>query len=280
MQFSELKAEVLARMGVPTGGDGLANTSRAGAWVNTALRKLTNERDWWWNLYTLTGLVINNGLAALPTDFVHAVGLSVSGFPIEQISQADYLAQAVTEMPAPFGYVIAGAELRLAPAPTGIINDTSFVYYRTDIPLSADGDTPRMPALHHDALVAYATYHGYLDKQDGKTATPHLLDYQSWLKSMQADVAPGKKHHIRQVGRRDQFVAGAGGFTFVTAPGPYAGGIIVCTSTTHPVGVEGQVIYETDTDLLKVYDSTEVDFVVPKQFREESVWAIMTALPF
>lgn len=281
MQFSELTAETLARMAVPTGGDGLSTSARAGAWVNTALRKLTNERDWWWNLTTLTGLVINNGVAALPTDFVHALGLSVSGFPIDQISQSEYLAQAVTaDLPAPFGFVINGSQIMLAPAPSEIINDTSFIYYRTDIALSAAGDTPRMPALHHDALISYAVYHGYLDKQDNKKAAPHLLEYQSWVKSMQADVSPTKKHHIRRVGRREQFTAGTGGFTFLTAPGPYAGGIIVCTTTTHPVGVEGQVIYETDTDRLLVYDSVEVDFVVPKQFREESVWSIMTALPF
>jgi hypothetical protein len=274
VNFGQLKARVLADMGVPSSGDGLATLTRAGEWVNTALRKITVDRDWYWNLAEQTGIVFNNGEAALPTRFMKAFALSVQGYPVTQISKTDYVAQAVTELPNPFGWLVVDNAVKLAPAPSGIVNDTLFLYYCSEPALTADVDVPRMPDAYHDALVDYAVSVGYRAKQDAARSGLAMASYQGWAKSMGDDTTPTKKAHIRRTRDQPVLTLGASGFTFLTAPGPYAGGLILCTSTTRPVSADGQWIFETDTRRFFEYDAAAVVWRVPWQVEWKTVYAM------
>lgn len=248
----DLRTRVKTRLAIPTSGDGIGTNANVDDWVNTALRAITNERDWWWNLTELATFVINNGVADLPADCVHVYGLMISGYPIQQVSKADYLAQNVAELPGPFGYAIIGTKLKLVPAPSAIFSGGQAVllYYRAETTLVANGDVPNLPDAHCDALVDYAAYVGALARQDDKRATSNMASYQAWLRRMAEDTEPkhGRKR-VRQIEDSGIITAAVlGNFTLATPT--FAGGLIVCTSLTHPTAVIGQVILETDTGLL------------------------------
>lgn len=274
MQLSDLIVEVKDRLGVPAAGDPMATDARITRAINAALRKVTMDHTWFWNLYKQVGFTFNNGSGALPADFVSFFGLSVQGYPIEQISKTDFLGQAVVATPDPFGVTILASTIELAPAPGGIINDTILLYYRSEPSLVAAADTPRLPAAHHDMLADYATGQMYLMRQDAARAAPWLASYAAWVKSMADETTPTKKHRIRDARNTAPLTMGASGFTFLSAPGPYAGGLILCTSLTRPTGVDGQWIFETDTRKVLEYDAAAVQWRVPWQIEWPDVYAM------
>ena len=52
--------------------------------------------------------------------------------------------------------------------------------------------------------------------------------------------------------------------------------VVTCTSLTRPTGVEGRVIYETDTDELRVYDGSSWIGLVPVGANLTSGWTAAT----
>jgi hypothetical protein len=89
------------------------------------------------------------------------------------------------------------------------------------------------------------------------------LEYQAWLKRMVDDQSPVKGPRRVRIGR-DRAPATFPSSTLPAQPSITTGGVIVCTSSTRPSGVDGQLIFETDTDRLLEYDATLAAWVPPR----------------
>lgn len=270
MQASELRTRVMTRMSVPSSGDGIATPTNILDWLNMALRVVAEERDWPWLLVELFPFVITDGVGTLPTNAGRVFGMSIGGYPIQAISKSEYLAQNIIDLPSPYGFVILGDSLKLVPLISGALEAT-LIYYRTEVTLAADADEPLLPAAQCDALIDYAAYLGYLAKQDTTRAAPALASYQAWVKRMQADESPlHKRKRIRQI-EDGGTLSGPFSSQPISVTPSFAAGLIVCTSSTHPTGVDGQVIFETDTRNFLVYDSSVSEWVAPKQMLNPSI---------
>jgi hypothetical protein len=261
VNFAQLRAAISDRLGVPPAGDALITSAWLGAAVNTALQVVSSEKDWWWLLSSVT-FQFNGGQAALPVDLLKIEAVQGYGAYLEPVSRRDLLDQDNVALPAPVGWTVIGNVLWLVPAPGGLI-DARMLYYRAEPALVADGDVPLMPATFHDKLVAYGAYLGYLRRQDPVRATQQLADYQAWVKRTEADQSPVKGPRRVRIPRQQSPLAPPSS-TLPAQPSISMGGVIVCTSTTRPLAVDGQLIFETNTRRLLQYEAALTDWVPPR----------------
>jgi hypothetical protein len=261
VNFGELRAAVSDRLGVPPAGDALLTAAWLGSAVNTALQVCSSEKDWWWLLSSVT-FQFNGGQAAMPSDLLKVEAIQAYSTYLEPVSRRDMLDQINVPLPAPVGWTVIGNVLWLVPAPDGLI-DARMLYYRAEPTLVADADVPLMPAVFHDKLVAYAAYLGYLRRQDPVRATQQLADYQQWVKRTDADQSPVKGPRRVRIPRSQAPLAPPSS-TLPAQPSISMGGVIVCTSTTRPLAVDGQLIFELDKRRLLQYEAALVDWVPPR----------------
>lgn len=261
MNFADLRAAVSDRLGVPPAGDPLIMSAWLGAAVNTALQVCSSEKDWWW-LLSSTTFQFNGGQAAMPSDLLKVEAIQAYSTYLEPVSRRDMLDQLNVPLPAPVGWTVIGNVLWLVPAPDGLI-DARLLYYRAEPTLVGDADVPLMPAVFHDKLVAYAAYLGYLRRQDPVRATQQLADYQQWVKRTDADQSPVKGPRRVRIPRSQAPLAPPSS-TLPAQPSISMGGVIVCTSTTRPLPVDGQLIFETDKRRLLQYEAAVVDWIPPR----------------
>lgn len=261
MIFSELQTALSNRLGLPAAGDALLTSTSLAALINEALGVISTERMWWWLLTDVT-FQFNGGVATLPTDLVKIEAVQAYGGLIEPVSRRDLIDSDYVELPSPVGWTTVGNQIRLAPAPAGLIAGRMF-YYRTETTLVAGSDLPAMPVAFHGVIIAYAAYLAHTRRQDPVRAQAATLEYQAWLKRMVDDQSPVKGPRRVRIGR-DRAPATFPSSTLPAQPSITTGGVIVCTSLTRPTAVDGQLILETDTDRLLEYDATLVAWVPPR----------------
>lgn len=260
MNLGELRDAVKNRLGLSPQGDALITDAFVDSAINSALRAVSSEKPWWWLLASVT-FDFNGGQAALPSDAMSIEGIQAYGGLLDAVSRRDMLDQDSLD-PQPSGWTVLGNVLWLVPAPEGLV-PARMLYYRAEATLVADTDEPLIPLAYQDKVVAYAAYLGYKKRQDPVRAAAEFTDYKDWVARTQADQSPVKGPRRARVARR-RAVVGASGATLPAQPPITVGGVIDCTSTTRPLEVDGQLIFETDKRRLLQYEAALADWVPPR----------------
>lgn len=155
MTFLELRTELKAR-----GFDYLSAT-RLGYLLNRVYLELAEEEDWPWLEATATGappLAITD-LRTIESVINTTNQAKLTPLDRRLITDMDYTL-ATTGTPS-YYYTTGTTTVAVYPANTGV--SLSVRYWKVPTALSADGDTPALPARFHHLLVDGAAAYAYLD---------------------------------------------------------------------------------------------------------------------
>lgn len=185
MDLSTIRTNVLDRLGVPS-GDALFTTAVLNRAINAALDEIGAEHDWPWleaseTINTVAGTKTYTPNAA----WVRTRELKLADdYPLEWVTmiQLDTL-YPVTEQDRPSVFAIEQGQLYIGPTPDGVYVLTHR-YVKAEPDLSADGDTPLMPAQFHNAIVELATYIALKRSRDDVRGAAALDAYARWLSKM------------------------------------------------------------------------------------------------
>jgi hypothetical protein len=161
--------------------------------VNEALQVVAAEDDWPWLQATTTfSTVSGTQTYTPPADWTRTKGLVIDGYaPIEWRTLAEIRAAGTTERQFPTYFTTFAEDILLAPVP-----DSAYTvrhdYYVSEAELSADTDTPVLPAQFHFAVVAKAVELGHLRQRDTQRAEPAQAEYRSWLDRMRKHMSRSK----------------------------------------------------------------------------------------
>lgn len=182
MTLAELRTALRNRTGISL------EATVATEFVNDALQSISTLRDWPW-LEKVANVVTVNGTGeyAAPADWARTVSVvSANGIPLRRtpIDTLDYVGG--TGSPRLFG--MFADQLVLRPVPTSV-ETLKHRYVRTTTNLTADADTPTIPAGSHSAIVEYAAYLVFRHAGDHERAGLALAAFDRWVEKMgeQAD---------------------------------------------------------------------------------------------
>lgn len=183
MDLVTMRSALRTRVGVPA-SDALYTDAVCTALINAALHHIESEADWGWLEAEETVATINGTATySLPTRYRSSIGVySPDGFPLEKATAESHrLLRGASGTPKVWD--VFGSSLRLAPVPTGAANLTH-AYIGGEADLAADGDTPSLPAVWHNAVVEYAAYLGFRRWSAQADAGSALAAYEEWLDQM------------------------------------------------------------------------------------------------
>jgi hypothetical protein len=170
----ELRVAVRTRNGIPDAGDGLS----AHGVIDECV---TAERRWPWLLASapLT-FSTTTGIATPAVDYAQIHKLVIGGKPARMVPLADYLEEQM-----PFVWTDLGNTIGLYPIP-GTVPVATLWYFQNEPDLLAQADTatPILPAVHHQILVARASYHLNVRRGDNGRIAQDLTEYQSGLRNL------------------------------------------------------------------------------------------------
>lgn len=179
MTLAELRTALRNRTGISL------EATVATEFINDALQTVSTARDWPW-LEKVANVVTVNGTGsyAVPADWARSVSVvSASGIPLRR-SPIDLLDYVGAGAGAPKLFGIFADALIVRPTPNAV-ETLTHRYVRTTPALSADGDTPTIPAGSHGILVEYAAYLVFRHAGDTERAGVALSSYERWLDSME-----------------------------------------------------------------------------------------------
>ena len=200
MNLGELRTAVSSRIAVPTAGDALASNASIDACINAALRDISSEQSWPW-LLTSSSPTFAYGVAVIPTGCGRIKTFAIDGLPVPQASLEDVLSGAKQWV-----WAEDGASIRLSPTPSSTPTATLW-YYRVEPTLVLDADLPLLPVVHHQTLVARASYHLNVRRSDATRVAADLAEYERGLKNMMQSVHRGTSPKVIRSAYRDQATA-------------------------------------------------------------------------
>lgn len=189
MNLGELVTAVERRTGVRYDRDALIEV------VNEGLQAVSKVQDWGW-LEETWALASTGAASYTPPDGwakIRSVKVGEQLWPMLPITQ-------IEQSPYDDGWTVDGDVLVISPAPVAGV-PISVRYYATEPALTADADTPLLPAEWHPALVHYATaviLERGGDKEGLGRADRSMARYETVVKQMkgQANRAKGP-HRVR-----------------------------------------------------------------------------------
>lgn len=191
--FLELQTEVFAR-GFDYLNDGAAGTTRIKRWINDAYHELCEEADWGFLEADQTGTapVITTDMRSI-LSVVDTTSKTELPF-VDRRTLADTYADLTTTGTPRFYYIEEGRIVRTYP----VGGSLSVHYLKFPADLSANGDTPVVPARYHGLIVDGAVRRALLDRDNPEEAQAVEQHRQVGLAQMkrtligQARRAPGR----------------------------------------------------------------------------------------
>lgn len=169
MNLGQLRTEVRLRATVPA-SDGMWTDAFVNSAINEALLQVSTEQSWPWLQEAVTatpdadGLVNLAALTPVVRDIAHVFVGQIEAHPVSA-AESDS-----TQDPSGYTYSVWGDDLQIRPATT----DTVTVrYYANEALLSADSDTPTMPAVYHPCIAEKACAIGFESLDDQSSAGMH-----------------------------------------------------------------------------------------------------------
>jgi hypothetical protein len=143
--------------------------------------------------------VSGDATLALPEDFGRLIDLHdlEEDEPLSSLNlkERDNLQDATGR---PTQYTVEGDELSLYPAPDGAYS-LDLRYWRLPADMTADGDEPEIPKIHHHRLPAYAMWKAYLRENDYQAAAVWKAEWEAELLKMRGQVQGDTFDGPRQV---------------------------------------------------------------------------------
>jgi len=184
MTLATLRTSVRERLGVPS-DDSLFTNAVLTALINDALQIVSSEADWYW-LEKQENLSLVNGTSAytVASDCTRTInvedptGIALARKPVDELVSMSTATAGVVRFFSPYGL-----KLEFRPVPNTSIT-VVHRYLGGETALSADGDTPLMPAQFQPALVEYAAYLAKMRVGNTQEAAANLEVYQGMVATM------------------------------------------------------------------------------------------------
>lgn len=179
-----MRTAVRTRMGVPA-ADAFYTDAVLTDLLNEALFSVSSENDWPWLRATETiNTVSGTSIYTPAANWNRTKNLVISGYePLVWVSENEL--DVITGSGAPERFTMNGDTIEMKPIPDGVYAVTHR-YWRNETILSADGDTPAMPASFHYSIVAFAAYLAHNRAHEIDRANQELNVYKLWLERMQS----------------------------------------------------------------------------------------------
>lgn len=180
--LADLSARLLARGGFKPTDVEIGYNARV-AFINAAIKKIANERDWPW-LYTTATIttVANTSTYALPAAHVRTDSIfePSTGTLLDE-RQIEELDALVTTADRPVFFAAYGSNMVLAPPPDGVYTLTHR-YVRSETPLAAQTDTPLIPAALDEGIVEWAAKLAFDTLGNAEASKAAAERYDTWIK--------------------------------------------------------------------------------------------------
>lgn len=183
MQLSAFRSAIETRTGVSS-SDGSITTAVKTEFVNSALRRVQNEKDWYWLEDTETVAFVNADDAYTVSGVRTIAVVDASGNELENEPFLKVL-RNVGSAAVPVMYARYGDTIKVRPTPNTSGNLTHY-FVNAETALSADSDTPLMPSAFDDAVIEYACYLVNLRLGRPDAAAANLAAYNGWIEQMKA----------------------------------------------------------------------------------------------
>lgn len=184
MNKRELRKAIRDRNGIPDTGDGLAGHTDIDDAIRAALHDLSAEKRWPWLLASATvNFSTTTGDATDPPTYSSIREVVINGRPALRATLDDFVGGVSGHV-----WTDIGNTIRLSPVPTQALTGTVW-YYFLEPDLATDIAVPLLPPVHHQTLVARASYH--LNARRGRNAEIARDDaeFQRGLSNMMQDIA-------------------------------------------------------------------------------------------
>lgn len=181
--LSTLRRYVRQRMGVPVSDDFFTDLVITDA-INLALGIIEEEHYWPWSeVVDVATLAAGNPAIVKPDRWRATRALFFQGTELALVSVTDLLASYNATSAQPTAWADTGANITVAPVPSGPV-DLTHVYYRQPLLLTVDDDQPDLPASMTDAIVCKAAELLSAREDDQTARAAHGNDYAKWVQRM------------------------------------------------------------------------------------------------
>ena len=180
MNRGQLRSALTSRLGIPSAGDSLLDSTTLNDIIGYALRDLSSESDWPW-LLTSSSVTFTGADATAPTTMVKARELTINGRRARFMPLAEFLdAQSASVSCV---WTVLGTTIRLTPTPSTA--PTAVLYFvRGEPTLSGDSSEPLCPDAHHQVVLARASYHANTRRNRFEDAARDDNEYQLSVRKM------------------------------------------------------------------------------------------------
>lgn len=195
MDLAQLRTAVYARLGVDD-TDGMMDPTTINGFINDALNEIANERDWPW-LQTSETITTTQGVDTYaPGSFNTTVPLPAwtatdglrrgdDGRTMERMSPTELDDRWDLDQQArPAEWAVYGEKLILRPTPDGVYS-ILHRYYRAEVELAGDTDTPLLPVEFHPAVAELATFIALRRDRNDPRAQGAETAYAQWVAKME-----------------------------------------------------------------------------------------------
>lgn len=181
-------------------GTGLARVKR---WVNEAYQELCGEAEWPFLETTASGTA---PLSVTDLRRVLSCYSSTDSLPLTMVSR-EWIVQTFASTTSPttlprWFYVDAGTSVAIFPAAATKTISVRYIKYPTE--LSANGDTPVVPARYHELIVQGAVRRAYEDADDYQNAQNVEGRRVAELERMKLALLPNAKPSIDVTEKYDE----------------------------------------------------------------------------
>ena len=185
MLLSAHETAIRTRTGLSS-SDGSITTAVLDSFINSALRRVASEKDWYW-LEASESISLTNGTDTYTTAatsvrtivLIDANGTALDMEPLEKVLRN------VGSAATPNMFCRFGATLIVRPTPN-TSGTLSHRYVRGEVTLASDSDTQLLPAVWDDAVTEYACYLVNLRLGRPDAAAANLAAYTGWVQQMKA----------------------------------------------------------------------------------------------
>lgn len=188
MNVRELREAVRLRNGITeTSPDALAEHDTINACVVDALRDICEVQRWPW-LLTSASVTFTGNSGPLPSDCtqVHRLAIGSTGatrlHPATHVGLDEFLSQSRA-----YVWTTVGSAIKLYPTPTSTPVATLY-YYRDEPAFTVDTDSPLLPVAHQQTLVARASYHLNVRRQNSERMNVDVNEWEAGLRHMKLAV--------------------------------------------------------------------------------------------
>lgn len=182
MNRGDLRTSLTSRLGIPATGDGLLTTTALNECIDLALRDISDAGSWPW-LLSSASVTFTAGVAAFPTGVQQPRELTVGGVRAKKASSLPEFLDRLADGALCVWFPV-GTNVKLAPVPATAPTTAALYFQLSEPALAADGDSPLLPALHHNVLLARAAYHANMRRQKFDGADRAADEYETGLRRM------------------------------------------------------------------------------------------------